>query len=91
MQLDWLNRQTKSREAFKACFGTEEGKAVLHQLVKDHFVFKTTPTPDPYLAAWQEGQRALVLKIMEMTDTDLSVFRRRYEQMETERVNNRNR
>jgi hypothetical protein len=80
--MDWFDRESKLRRVYKECFSTEEGKEVLTKLIQDHFVFKTTPTPDPYLSAWQEGQRSVVLKILEMVDTDLRVLRTRYDQQE---------
>ena len=70
----------------EALYSMNQGKEVLNKLIKDHFVFKTTPTPDPYLSAWQEGQRSVVLKIMEMVDTDLRVLRTRYDQQELARL-----
>ena len=85
--MDWLDRESKIRRLFKDCFSTEEGQEVLTRLVKDYHVFKTTPTPDPYLSAWQEGQRSVILKILEMVDTDLRVLRTRYDQQELARRN----
>lgn len=85
--MDWLTRESQLRTDFKACFNSDAGKRVLDKLVKDHYVFKTQPTPDPYLAAWQDGQRSLVLKIMEMVDTDLRALRMRYDQNELARQN----
>ena len=85
--MDWLDRESKTRSLFKDCFSTAEGKEVLAKLVKDYHVFKTTPTPDPYLSAWQEGQRSVVLKILELVDTDLRVLRTRYDQQELARRN----
>jgi hypothetical protein len=78
----WFNREANTRRLYKECFSTEQGLEVLDSLVKNHFVFKTTPTPDPYVAAWQDGQRSLVLKILELVDTDLRVLRTRYDQQE---------
>ena len=83
--MNWFDKEAHTRKIFKECFSTEEGQEVLTKLVKDHFVFKTTPTADPYLAAWQEGQRSVVLKILELVDTDLRVFRARYDQQELAR------
>ena len=84
--MSWFDRESNNRRIFKECFSTEEGQQVLTKLVQDHFVFKTTPTPDPYLSAWQEGQRSVILKILEMVDTDLRVLRTRYDQQELARV-----
>lgn len=85
--MDWLDRETKTRRLFKDCFDTEHGKEVLIKLVQDYHVFKTSPTPDPYLSAWQEGQRSVVLKILELVDTDLRVLRTRFDQQELARKN----
>lgn len=80
--MDWFDRESRLRRVYKECFATEQGTEVLTKLIRDHFVFKTTPTPDPYLSAWQEGQRSVILKILEMVDTDLRVLRTRYDQQE---------
>jgi hypothetical protein len=85
--MDWFDRESRLRRIYKECFSTEEGQEVLTKLIQDHFVFKTTPTPDPYLSAWQEGQRSVVLKILEMVDTDLRVLRTRYDQQELAKRN----
>ena len=85
--MDWLTRESKIRADFKECFSTDAGKRVLDKLVKDHFVFKTTPTPDPYIASWQDGQRSLILSILEKVDTDLRALRLRYDQQELARHN----
>ena len=85
--MEWFDRETNTRKLFKECFATEQGQEVLIKLVKDYHVFKTTPTPDPYLSAWQEGQRSVVLKILEMVDTDLRVLRTRYDQKELAKRN----
>ena len=85
--MDWFDKEAKTRRLYKDCFSTEQGQEVITKLVKDYHVFKTTPTPDPYVSAWQEGQRSVVLKILEMVDTDLRVLRTRYDQIELARRN----
>ena len=88
MTLRW-NEDKRKRELFKDVLGSEIGQDILTVLAKDYHVYKTTQTPDPYIAAYQEGQRSVVLKIMEYVHTDLETLRRRYELQEQERIKRR--
>ncbi len=81
----WLQEKGK-RKSFKEVFSGEEGQDVIAMLANAHYVFRTSHAGDPYTSAWQEGQRSVVLKIMEMVDTDLRVLRTRYDQQELARI-----
>jgi hypothetical protein len=74
---------------FRDVFGTEDGRKLLATLAKNFHVYKTIQTPDPYVSAYQEGQRSVVIKIMEIIHTDLDAVRRRMEQLEDERTKRR--
>ena len=53
MTLRW-NEDKRKRELFKDVLGSEIGQDILTILAKDYHVYKTTQTPDPYVAAYQE-------------------------------------
>ena len=76
-------------ELFRNVFGGEEGKELLAILAKNFHVYKTVQTPDPYISAYQEGQRSVVIKMMEIINTDLDAVKRRMDQIETERIKRR--
>jgi hypothetical protein len=46
-------------------------------LSEAHFVFRTSHADDPYTSAWQEGQRTVVMEIINLVGADLEVVRRR--------------
>ncbi len=83
------NEERIKRELFKEVFKGDKGKDILTFLSKDYHVYKTSQTPDPYVSAFQEGQRSVVLKIMEYVQTDLETIRRRHDFQEQERLKRR--
>jgi hypothetical protein len=84
-----LTERKKEAELFRNVFGSEEGKELLAILAKNFHVYKTVQTPDPYISTYQEGQRSVVIKIMEIINTDLDALRRRMDQIEAERLKRR--
>ena len=83
------NEEKNKRQLLKDIFAGEAGEDALTILAKDYHVYKTTQTPDPYVSAYQEGQRSVVLKIIEYVHTDLETIRRRYDFQEQERIKRR--
>ena len=83
------NEEKNKRQLYKDVFKSENGEDILTMLAKEYHVYKTTQTPDPYVSAYQEGQRSVVLKIMEMVQTDLETIRRRHDLQEQERLKRR--
>ena len=81
----------KKREVqmFREVFGTDEGKEILAILARKFHVYKFMQTPDPYISAFQEGQRSVVVQIMEILKTDLDAVKRRLGQMDDERLKRR--
>ena len=81
----------KKREVqmFREVFGTDEGKEILAILARKFHVYKYMQTPDPYISAFQEGQRSVVVQIMEILKTDLDAVKRRLGQMDDERLKRR--
>jgi len=84
-----LTERKKEAELFRNVFGSEEGKELLAILAKNFHVYKTVQTPDPYISTYQEGQRSVVIKIMEIINTDLDALKRRMDQIEAERLKRR--
>ena len=76
-------------QLFKEVFGGDAGREMVSVLAKMFHVFKIIQTPDPYVSAFQEGQRSVVIKIMEMLHQDLDAVKRRLEVMEQQRLKRR--
>ena len=70
-------------------FETDEGKEILAILARKFHVYKFMQTPDPYISAFQEGQRSVVIQILEILKTDLDAVKRRLGQMDDERLKRR--
>jgi hypothetical protein len=81
-----FNNEKFKRESFKEVFGSEAGKDVLALLAKAHFVYKTSHSNDPYTSAWQEGQRTVVMEIINLVGADLEAIRARIDMQETARM-----
>ncbi len=81
----------KKREVqmFRDVFETDEGKEILAILARKFHVYKFMQTPDPYISAFQEGQRSVVIQILEILKTDLDAVKRRLGQMDDERLKRR--
>ncbi len=71
--------QERKREVdlFRDVFAGEQGQDILAILAKKFHVYKFMQTPDPYVSAFQEGQRSVVVQIMETIQTDLDGLKRR--------------
>ena len=71
--------QERKREIdlFRDVFAVEQGQDLLAILAKKFHVYKFMQTPDPYVSAFQEGQRSVVVQIMETLQTDLDALKRR--------------
>ena len=71
--------QERKREVdlFRDVFAGEQGQDLLAILAKKFHVYKFMQTPDPYVSAFQEGQRSVVVQIMETIQTDLDALKRR--------------
>jgi len=84
----WLQEKEK-RTRFKEVFSGEEGQDVLAILSNAHFVFRTSHANDPYTSAWQEGQRTVVMEIINLVGADLEAIRKRIDMQEQARVERR--
>ena len=84
----WLQEKEK-RTRFKEVFSGEEGQDVIAALANAHFVFRTSHASDPYTSAWQEGQRTVVMEIINLVGADLETIRKRIDMQETARLQQR--
>ena len=84
-----FQERKREQDLFRDVFKNEQGKDLLAILSKSFHVFKSVQTPDPYISAFQEGQRSVVMKIIEIIETDLEAVKRRMDQQETERLKRR--
>ena len=83
MKFPFLERKHED-ELFKEVFKGEAGKELIAHLSNVFHVFKTTQAPDPYVSAFQEGQRSVVIRIMEILHQDLDAVKRRHDRMKEE-------
>ena len=58
-------------------------------LANAHYVFRTSHANDPYTSAWQEGQRTVVMEIINLVGADLEAIRKRIDMQEQARVERR--
>ena len=72
-------------QLFKEVFGGDAGREMVSVLAKMFHVFKIIQTPDPYVSAFQEGQRSVVIRILEILNQDINVVKQRHDAMEAER------
>tara|TARA_Y100001949_G_scaffold119221_1_gene101311 strand:- start:349 stop:618 length:270 start_codon:yes stop_codon:yes gene_type:complete len=81
----------KKREVsiFREVFETDQGKEIVAILARKFHVYKFLQTPDPYVSAFQEGQRSVVIQILEILQTDLDAVKRRLDQLDDERLKRR--
>ena len=84
-----FQERKREQDLFRDVFKNEQGKDLLAILAKSFHVYKTAQTPDPYISAFQEGQRSGVMKIIEIVETDLEAVKRRMDQQEAERLKRR--
>tara|TARA_R100001530_G_scaffold27242_1_gene21833 strand:+ start:193 stop:462 length:270 start_codon:yes stop_codon:yes gene_type:complete len=84
-----FQERKREQDLFRDVFKNEQGKDLLAILAKSFHVYKTAQTPDPYISAFQEGQRSVVMKIIEIVETDLEAVKRRMDQQEAERLKRR--
>lgn len=61
---DKLRKKKEMLEAYRKVFLSPEGKIVLKDLMKSTYFYNTTQDADPTIMAFQEGQRALVLRLL---------------------------
>lgn len=78
---DAQKHQEKTIVAYKKVFESEEGKKVLHDLMRKHAVITGTFQENANLMYFKEGERAVVFGIMQMIGVDIQEFRDSYEEI----------
>ena len=84
-----FTERKREQDLFREVFKGEQGEDLLAILAKSFHVYKTAQTPDPYVSAFQEGQRSVIIRIMEILKTDLNAVKQRIDQHESERIKRR--
>ena len=59
-----FDKEKRRRALYKEVFNSEAGQEVLHDIMRDNYVFNTTQSSDPLEMSFNEGRRAVVLAIM---------------------------
>ena len=72
-----FSERKREIDLFRDVFNTEHGKDILAILAKKFHVYKFMQTPDPYVSAFQEGQRSVIIQILEILQTDLDALKKR--------------
>lgn len=66
-----LKKQTDTVTAYQRVFATEDGETVLKDLMKLGWFDRSSFAPDnQYETAFREGQRAMVLRVINIVNTD---------------------
>lgn len=63
-------KMVDSINRYKEVFHSENGRLILLDLLKSTNVIGTSFSPDPYETAFNEGQKAVVLRILRTIETD---------------------
>lgn len=58
----------------RTVFGSPEGKEVLAHLMKEFNVFDSTFDSDPYIHAYNEGARSVMMRLLKTINTDPEQF-----------------
>lgn len=78
-------KQAKTISAYIELFGSDLGQEVLRDLVKSTFFLNTTHVPgDPYSTSFNEGQRALVSRMLRTANINYARLTRMMEQINRE-------
>ena len=72
-------KQIKLVEAYQVLFKSSPGQAVLEDLMKVHYMDKSTFDKDPAIMAIREGERNVVLRIFHLLKIDMKQLRERIE------------
>lgn len=65
---------------YKQVFGTEIGKRVLWDMMQEHFILGHTFHDNPHEMSFREGQRNVVLRILNLIKLDTKLLLERLEE-----------
>ena len=79
-----LRKEKRRRTLYHDFFNLPEGKEVLADMARRHYVYATTHVPnDPYYTAFNEGRRAVILELMKLANAPIDQVQKTINQMET--------
>lgn len=66
--------------AYQSIFNTPDGERVLYDLIKSCHILTPTMDPNPHEMAYKEGERSVVLRILQTLGQDPAALVKRIEQ-----------
>jgi hypothetical protein len=71
------SKQEALNIAYKTTFKSSDGEMVLHDMMKNHFMLSPTAPSQMNMheMAYNEGQRSVILRILNVLDVDLEKLR----------------
>lgn len=69
-------KQQEKITRYKEVFSSESGKMVLADLMSTFSVLDSTFDPDPYIHAYNEGARSVVMRVLKTINTDPEHFKK---------------
>lgn len=66
--------------SYQSTFSTDEGSKVLLDLMKEHHMLNNTFCKDPYDSAFKEGERSVVLRIMQIMNINVDQLSKKIEE-----------
>lgn len=75
MKLKFWEKSKQLKQDYRMVFGTDEGKRVLNDLLKQNYVLGTTANGDLQI---NEGRRIAVLQILQMLEVSPEQYRKLY-------------
>jgi hypothetical protein len=81
VEVELKKKQVRKNNDYHEVFGTAQGKRVLHDLMKTHYVLSTTHVPmDGIATAHNEGERNAVIRILTILKTSPARMQRLMEE-----------
>lgn len=71
---------------YKDVFTSEIGKKVLNDMMSAHFFIQPTISADPYETAFKEGQRNVILRILQIMKVDVKEMRDRIDRADNQAI-----
>lgn len=79
---DAFKRQDSLVSAYQKVFDTEDGKVVLLDLMRTHWMLSSTYVKEPTDMSFREGERNVVLRICSLLKLDVAKLRERMREYE---------
>lgn len=80
-------RKLDLMKAYQMVFDSENGKAVLHDMMKTNGMFSSTFNENPYTMAYLEGRRSFVSDLLVLLNKDIAqIHKAMKEQEEIEKM-----